>query len=458
MANVLPIIGKEEWCALPDLGLPAIKARIDSGARTSALHAFNMVVEKEGRHEYVSFDIHPIQKNRKITQHCRAKVMDRRLVRSSSGQSEKRIVIQTPLTLGSQTWGIEVTLTNRDEMGYRMLLGRQAMRGRVLVDPGQSFLTAKIGEEDARSLYRPTRSSKRSLRICILASNPHLYSHRRLMEAGEQRGHDMQFINVKYTYMNIDAKRPVVHYRGGEVLDHVDALIPRLRPSVTFYGCAVTRQFQSMGAYCLNDAVAISRSRDKLRTLQILANKGIDMPITGFASSPQDTRDLIKMVGGAPLVIKLLEGTQGRGVVLAETSKAAESVINAFKSLNANILVQEFIKEAHGSDIRCFVIDGKVVGAMQRTSQEGDFRANLHLGGTASAVRITPAERKMAVAAARAVGLPVAGVDLIRSATGPKILEVNSSPGLEGIEQVTGKDIAGLMIESIERHVEEKKG
>lgn len=451
-----PIIGKEEWCALPDLGLPAIKARVDSGARTSALHAFNIVLEKDRKDEFVTFDIHPIQKNRKITHQCRAKVVDKRTIKSSSGQSEKRIVIKTPLTLGGQTWPVEVTLTNRDDMGYRMLIGRQAMEGRLLVDPGQSFLTAKIGEEEAKNLYKPSRISSRKLRICILASNPHLYSHRRLMEAGEQRGHEMQFINVKYTYMNIDAKRPVVHYRGGEILENVDAVIPRLRPSVTFYGCAVARQFQSMGAYCLNDSVAIARSRDKLRTLQILANKGIDMPITGFASSPQDTKDLIKMVGGAPLVIKLLEGTQGRGVVLAETGKAAESVINAFKSLNANILVQEFIKEAQGSDIRCFVIDGKVVGSMQRTSQEGEFRANLHLGGTASSVKITPQERKMAVAAAKAMGLPVAGVDLIRSSTGPKVLEVNSSPGLEGIEQVTGKDIAGMMIEAIERHVEEK--
>lgn len=453
----LPIIGKEEWCELPELGLSAIKARIDSGARTSALHAVNMVIERKGAEEWVSFDIHPMQKSRKIIRHCKARIIDRRTVKSSSGHSEERLVIETTLTLGEASWSVEVTLTNRDEMGYRMLIGRQAMEGRVLVDPGRAFTIAQMGEEEARRQYRPTKPKARPLRICILASNPHLYSHKRLIEAGRQRGHEMRFINVSLTYVNIDAKRPVVHYRGGDILDKVDAVIPRLKPAVTFYGCAVTRQFQTMGAYCQNDAVSIARARDKLRTLQILANKGIDIPITGFASSPQDTKDLIKMVGGAPLVIKLLEGTQGRGVVLAETNKASESVINAFKNLNANILVQEFIKEAHGTDIRCFVIDGKVVGSMQRTSQEGEFRANLHLGGTASSVKITPQERSMAVQAAKAVGLSVAGVDIIRSASGPKVLEVNSSPGLEGIEQVTGKDIAGLMIESIERAVEERK-
>ena len=248
-----------------------------------------------------------------------------------------------------------------------------------------------------------------------------------------------------------------MHYRGGELLDEVDAVIPRIRPALTFYGCAVARQLQSMGAYCLNDSVSIARSRDKLRSLQLLSNHGIPMPTTSFANSPVDTADIIKMVGGAPLVIKLLEGTQGKGVVLAETYKAAESVINAFKSLHANILVQEFIKEAEGRDIRCFIVDGKVVGSIQRQAAAGDFRANLHLGGTASAVKITPQERKIAINAAKAMGLKVAGVDIIRSGEGPKVLEINSSPGLEGVEDITGKDIAGLMIESLEKHVRTNK-
>ncbi|MFW0776738.1 MAG: 30S ribosomal protein S6--L-glutamate ligase [Rickettsiales bacterium] len=295
------------------------------------------------------------------------------------------------------------------------------------------------------------------LKIVLLASNPDLYSNKRIIEAGEERGHEMRFINIRQCYMNISSSSPEVHYRGGELLKDVDAIIPRIKPSMTFYGCAVARQFQSIGAFCLNDSVSVARSRDKLRSLQLLSNNGIPMPTTGFANSPVDTAEIIKMVGGAPLVIKLLEGTQGKGVVLAETGKAAESVINAFKSLQANILVQEFIKEAQGKDIRCFVIDGKVVGSIQREAAAGDFRANLHLGGTASAVKVTPTERKIAVRAAKTMGLKVAGVDIIRSKDGPKVLEINSSPGLEGIEEVTGKDVAGLMIESIERGVKRKK-
>ena len=447
------VIGKEEWCAFPGLGLPAVKARIDSGAKTSSLHAFNIHTFEEGGRKYVHFDIHPVQDNRKIIQSCRGLVVDQRSVKSSSGDKEKRLVIRTPLTLGGETWDVEVTLTNRDAMGYRMLLGREAMAGRTLIDPDASFCLGDVKESEVIRHYNVVPVKRGGLKILVLASNPDLYSNKRLMEAGEELGHEMRFVNISQCYMNISATNPEVHYRGGELLDDVDAVIPRIKPSMTFYGCAITRQFSSIGAYCLNNSLAIARSRDKLRSLQELSSKRIPMPTTGFANSPVDTREIIDMVHGAPLVIKLLEGTQGRGVVLAETKKAAESVINAFKSLQANILVQEFIKEADGQDIRCFVIDGKVVGSIQRKAAAGEFRANLHLGGTASAVRITAEERKIAVNAAKAMGLVVAGVDIIRSKDGPKVLEINSSPGLEGIEDVTGKDIAGLMIQAIERSV-----
>lgn len=447
------VIGKEEWCALPELGLPAIKARVDTGAKTSALHAFNIQPYEEKGIEYVQFDIHPVQDNRKIVQHCKARSVDRRHVKSSSGEKEKRHVIRTPVRIGGETWEIEVTLTNRDSMGYRMLLGREAMTKRVLIDPDSSFCLGNLPEEDVKRHYASISPKKSGLKMVVLASNPDLYSNRRIIEAGELRGHEMRFININHCYMNISSKKPEVHYRGGEVLEGVDAVIPRIRPAITFYGCAVTRQFESTHSFCLNDSVAIARSRDKLRSLQILANHGVPMPTTAFTSSPLDTADIIELVGGAPLVIKLLEGTQGVGVVLAETHKSAESVINAFKSLRANILVQEFIKEAGGRDIRCFVVDGKVVGAMQRQAAEGEFRANLHLGGTASAIKVTPEERKMAVKAAKVMGLKVAGVDIIRAKSGPKVLEINSSPGLEGIEEVTGKDIAGLMIDCAEKYV-----
>lgn len=447
------ILGKEEWCAFPKLGLKAIKARVDSGAKTSSLHAFNIRRFEENGKEYVNFDIHPVQNNRKIITSCRAEVVDRRNVKSSSGEKERRHVIKTSIMIGDESWDIEVTLTNRDSMGYRMLLGREAMGDNVLIDPNSSFILGNIPEEEIKSYYKPVKPKKKGLKIVLLASNPELYSNRRIIEAGKKRGHEVIFINVNHCYMNINSLSSQVHYRGGETLYDVDAVIPRIKPSVTFYGCAVARQFEATGSFCLNDANSISLSRDKLCSLQLLSGKKIYMPVTGFAKSPLDTAEVIKMVGGAPLVVKLLEGTQGMGVVLAETKKAAESVISAFKSLQANILVQEYIKEAQGRDIRCFVIDGKVVGAMQRQAAEGEFRANLHLGGTASAIKTTVEERKIAVRAAKAMNLKVAGVDIIRSKTGPMVLEVNSSPGLEGIEEVTGKDIAGLMIECIEKHL-----
>lgn len=256
--------------------------------------------------------------------------------------------------------------------------------------------------------------------------------------------------------MDINPIRPGVHYKG-EPLGPFDAIIPRIGASITFYGTAVVRQFEMMGVFSLNESVAISRSRDKLRSLQLLARKGIGLPVSGFAYSPDDTQDLIQMVGGAPLVIKLLEGTQGKGVVLAETDKAAESVIDAFRNLNAYFLTQEFIKEANGADIRCFVIGDKVVASMMRQAQEGEFRSNLHRGGTAKLVKITPEERSTAVRSARIMGLNVAGVDILRSNHGPVVLEVNSSPGLEGIERATGKDIAGMIIAYIEKHAKAGK-
>lgn len=287
------------------------------------------------------------------------------------------------------------------------------------------------------------------MKIAVLSTNGKLYSTRRLMEAGKERGHEMLLINHKRCYMNITSHRPSVHYKG-EALEGIDAIIPRIGASVSFYGTAVVRQFEMMGVYPLNESVAISRSRDKLRASQLLSRKGIGLPVTGFANSPDDTEDLLNFVGGAPVVIKLLEGTQGVGVVLGETRKAAESVIEAFRGLNANFMVQEYIKEAGGSDIRCLVVGNKVVAAMKRTGKEGEFRSNLHRGGSATLVRITPEERSTAVRSAKVMGLGACGVDLLRSNHGPVVMEVNSSPGLEGIENATNKDVAGLIIKHIE--------
>ena len=450
MTNKL-IVGSEEWCSLPGLGLPAIKARVDSGAATSSLHAFNIVPFQRDGELWISFEVHPLQNDRSVVVRHEAPVLEQRSVRNTSGISENRYVIREELVLGEQRWPIELTLTNRDAMGYRMLLGREAMVGRVLVDPEGSHQLGDVEPAQLEAMYAALRTERTGLRIALLASDPELYSNRRLLEAGEERGHRMEFLNVKQCYMRLDPQNPEMHYRGGNVLERIDAVIPRIRPSVTFYGCAITRQFESMGIRVLNAAEPIKRSRDKLLASQLFVRHGLSMPVTGFASSPLDTKDLIKMVGGAPLILKLLEGGQGRGVVLAETQKAAESVINAMKSLNANLLVQEFIKEAGGKDLRCFVIGNKVVSAIERTAAVGDFRSNIHQGGSAQAVRIRPEERKLAVAATRALGLDVAGVDIIRSERGPLLLEVNSSPGLEGIETATGKDLAGQMIQEVER-------
>ena len=288
------------------------------------------------------------------------------------------------------------------------------------------------------------------MKIAVLSRNARLYSTRRLVEAGRERGHEVRVIDTLRCYMNMATAKPSIHYKGRE-LDHFDAVIPRIGASISFYGAAVVRQFEMMGTFSVNESVAITRSRDKLRSLQLLARKGIGMPVTGFAHSPDDIPDLIEMVGGAPLVIKLLEGTQGIGVVLAETRKAASSVIEAFMGMNVNIMVQEFIKEAGGADIRCFVVGDKVVAAMKRQGAPGEFRSNLHRGGTATLERITPAERRAAIGAAKSMGLNVAGVDILRSNHGPLIMEVNSSPGLEGIEASTNKDVAGLIVDFIER-------
>ncbi|MGC0909952.1 30S ribosomal protein S6--L-glutamate ligase [Pantoea agglomerans] len=288
------------------------------------------------------------------------------------------------------------------------------------------------------------------MKIAILSRDETLYSSRRLREEAAARGHQVQIIDPLSCYMNINPASPAVHYCG-EPLGHFDAVIPRIGNPITFYGTAVLRQFEMCGSYPLNESAAITRTRDKLRSLQLLAREGIDMPVTGFASSPDDTAYLIALVGGAPLVVKLVEGTQGIGVVLAETRQAAESVIDAFRGLNAHILVQEFIKEAQGRDVRCLVIGNQVVAAIERVAKEGDFRSNLHRGGKAYPVVITQQERQIAVKAAATLGLEVAGVDILRAHRGPLVMEVNASPGLEGIETSSDLNIAALMIERIEQ-------
>ncbi len=287
------------------------------------------------------------------------------------------------------------------------------------------------------------------MKIAILSRRQDLYSTQRLVSAAMERGYQADVIDTLRCYMNITSVQPTIHYKGAS-LDHYDAVIPRIGASITFYGTAVVRQLEMMGVFCVNDSVAINRARDKLRCLQILSKKGIGLPSTGFAHSLDEIKDLINMVGGPPLVIKFLEGTQGIGVILVETAKAARSVLEAFMGLKVNIMVQEYIKEANGADIRCFVVGNEVVASMKRQAgSPEEFRSNLHRGGTAMPVDITEEERTMAIRAANIIGLNIAGVDIVRSHRGPLIMEVNASPGLEGIEKTTGIDVAGKTIEFI---------
>jgi len=294
------------------------------------------------------------------------------------------------------------------------------------------------------------------MKIAILSRNKKLYSTQRLIEAANSRGHQAIVVDFLRCYMNIASHKPTIHFHGKE-LNNVDAVIPRIGSSVSFYGAAVVRQFEMMGILSLVKSVGITRAQDKLHSLQMLSCKGIGLPVTGFANRPDEIEDLIRMVGGAPLVIKLLSGTQGIGVVLAETKQAASSVIEAFMGLKANILVQEYIEEAKGADIRCFVIGNKVVAAMERKAKSGEFRSNLHRGGSSRLIKITPEERSTAVRSAKILGLSVAGVDILRANHGPVVMEVNSSPGLEGIEKVTGKDVAGMIVDFLEKTAELKK-
>ena len=444
--------GWEEWVALPELGLPAIKAKIDTGARTSALHAHDIEVFGPASKPKVRFNVHPVAGNEDITITCSAPIIDRREVTSSNGEAELRYVISTKMDVAGQSWPIDVTLTNRAGMNSRMLLGRQALTDHITISPTEKRLQPDLSYDVYHTAAVRHRAPKRALRVAVLSREASNYSTSRLVEVGEARGHTVEVIDTTRCYMAINAMAPEVHY-DGKRLPRYDAVIPRIGASVTPYGCAVIRQFETIGTYCVNGSAGILSSRDKLHAHQVLASKKIGMPTTAFAASPKDTSNLMALVGTAPLIVKLLESTQGKGVVLAETKKAAESVIDAFRGLKANFLVQDFVKEAAGEDLRCLVVDGKVVAAMKRTGADGDFRSNLHRGGTAQVVRITKVERDTALRAARAFGLGTAGVDLLRSDSGPKVLEVNSSPGFEGIEKATGKDIVGMVYDMIEARV-----
>lgn len=443
-------LGWEEWVALPDLGLPALKAKVDTGAKTSALHAFEIEPFGPASNPKVRFLMYPVPQKPDLAIACSAPVVDRREVTSSNGEAELRYVIESNLQLDGRSWPVELTLTDRGSMQYRMLIGRQGIPDDAVVVPQESFCQPELSYDVYSSAKVREVAPDRALRIAVLSREPNNYSTRRLVAEGEKRGHTVEVIDTLRCYMTLNAMAPDIYY-DGKRLPRYDAVIPRVGASITPYGTATVRQFETIGTWCLNGSAGITASRDKLHAHQVLARQKIGMPVTAFASSPKDTANLMNIVGSAPVIVKLLESTQGKGVVLAETKKAAESVISAFRGLKANFLVQQFVKEANGEDIRCIVMGGRVEAAIKRSAAAGEFRSNLHMGGTASAVRITKTERETAIRAARAFGLGLAGVDLLRSDDGPKVLEVNSSPGLEGAETASGKDLCAALYDMIEK-------
>ena len=442
-------VGWEEWVSLPELNLPALVVKTDTGADLSALHAFNIQTFGKEDNLMVRFGINPIDTDERFSIFCSARVIDQKNITSSNGISELRYVIETEIIIGDVKKKIPVTLTNRENMKYKMIIGRSALDG-FKISADKSFLQTTLNYD----LYKKVKNynHRRALRIGILSLEPNNYSNLKIIAAAENNGHHCEILNTKRCYLNIESDNPEVHY-DGSVLPHYDVIIPRIGPSITKYGMAVVRQFEAMGTFCLNSSASIGTSRDKLAAHQALAFNRISMPDTAFANSPRDTQNIIDLTSGGPLVVKLLESSQGRGVVLAETKKAASSVISAFQKLNAAFIVQDFVKGANGSDIRLFVISGKVVASMMRSASDDDFRSNLHAGGKASKVKITQEERKIAKEATKAMGLNIAGVDILRSTNGPKVLEVNSSPGFQGIETINNINLASLIIDYIEKRL-----
>ena len=424
------IIGRFEKVDLPNLELFSLDAKVDTGADNNAIHCHEIKVSKDKKE--VSFKLldpsHLDYNERLFTM----PVHRMRWVKSSNGEREHRVYIKTTIRLMDATYEVEISLTDRSNMTYPMLLGRKFLHNRFVVD-----------------VSKQCSISGDQFKLAILSLGPDLYSTRRLYQAAKAKGWNVEVINYLHCYATIEKGNLKIHYNGRELKD-VDVIIPRIGVSRTFFATTVVRQFELMNTFTVNSSLAITRSRDKLRSHQILAKHGLNMPKTIYATKVGDVDDLIASIGGAPLIIKMLEGTQGVGVVLAETQKAAKSVLEAFYGLKVNLLVQEFIEEAKGADIRAFIVGGKVVAAMKRQGVEGDFRSNIHRGGSAHPIKLSRAEKNLAISAAKVMGLDVAGVDMIQSDRGPLLMEVNSSPGLEGIETSTGIDVAGKIMDFIE--------
>lgn len=439
-------VGWEEWIGMPDIGLPAILAKVDTGARTSALHSFAFEeIEIDGV-THIHFGVQPLADDPKLHVWCNAPLIDYREVISSNGMAEMRPFVQVDLHLAGQSWPIELSLTNRETMNYRMLLGRTAMEGRIVVDPFGACING-VPEGDFYGHHLEESASK-TLNIGILTCAPNAYSTQRLVEAIEKKGHQVDLVDIARCTVHVDALSPTIYQRD-EPLPRYDAVIPRIGAPITQHGLAVVRQFELLGSYVLNGASSIAAARDKLWSYQYMAKAGIEVPLTLSAFNGRDGRAMVSKAGEGPYVLKSRKSEGGRGVLLAPDRTMAKSLLDAFDDLDEKLLIQPFLDTQDQSDLRIMVLGKKVIAAVRRTAKKGDFRANYHQGGSAKKVKITKQERQMAARAAKTLGLRFAAVDLMRTENGPVVMEVNASPGLEGIESATGLDLASRVIDYV---------
>lgn len=446
----LTIIGRAESVDLLDFKLAGITAKVDTGADSSSIWVSN-IEEKSGGLEFVLFGPGNPFYTGKIQQFSKADYT-RTIVANSFGHKEMRYKVKLRIALKERSIRATFTLSDRSQKTYPILLGRRLLQGKFLVDVSSGNpLLAEEAMHSARlerELWAVPKKAG-SLKIAILSKGPGNYSTKRLKQEALARGHEVRVINYAKCYVTLESNKPVVRYQGESLYD-IDVIIPRIAANLTSYGASIVRQFEMQNVMTTTTSIAIVRSRDKLRSTQLLAKAGVGIPKTVFGRETADLDDVLEQVGGAPVIIKVARGTHGNGVVLAETRKAAKAVMQAFYVEGVSFIVQEFVAESAGTDIRAFVVNGKVVASMQRQSLDDDFRSNLHQGGSGTPVKLTEEERKTAQRAAKAMGLPICGVDMMRSERGPLVLEVNSSPGF-GIEKVTDRNVASQILDYIEQ-------
>lgn len=433
------IVGGEEWCSLPGLDIPAIKARVDSGAKTSSLHAFNIRAFERAGDPWVRFEVHPLPNDRSTTVECEARVIDQRLIKSSSGAGEKRYVIQTPLQYGDHRWDIELTLTNRDSMGYRMLLGREAMNGRILVDPAASLVGGSLSDSELARLYKGQIQPASGLLIGVLGNYPTQSTQSRIQQAAEARGHEVRIYDIRDCELSSSSGRLLTYYRGQLLTERPDAIIPRIAANMGSYGCALLRQFENMGSHCLNRADAIRHTHDPLRIIQLLQHAGLPMPATAVITNPANIEQIAQLGVDTPLVIQLINGARSK-YWLAQSYEAATTRLSALGARHGVLLAHRYIPHTEGRVVRLMVMGRRVACAIERPYVFGTVTGLATINTEVYTTRISQPERQLAIKAARATGLTVAHVDILRSPDGPLLLMVHSTPSLHEMQEASDKD------------------